>query len=248
MRLDVVGMLVLLTEPLHLSLVLAGIGVLAALLHRRRLGGALLLASIAWTAVWSIPQCADWLRAPLEQRYQAPAIAALPEVDAIVVLGGGSLAPTSEGSGRLGLAAQAWFARRAPYILVSGGGGRMGNGRGRSEAAKMARALNAMGVPASALVLEDRSRNTRENAAMTAALARERGGHRVVLVTSALHMPRASLEFRHAGLDVIPLPAFDAPDDRADRWRPSRRALWRSGRGLKEYAGLLALGAGIASR
>lgn len=241
-------MLVSLTEPLHLSVVLTGLCIVAILLHRRTLGALLLVAAIAWTAVWSLPQCADWLRAPLEQQYQVPAMAGLPKVDAIVVLGGGSLAPTSEGSGRLAAAAQAWFAGRAPYILLSGGGGRMGSGRGRSEAAKMAGALTEMGVPDSALVLEERSRNTRENAAMTAALARDRSMRQVLLVTSALHMPRASMEFRQAGLEVIPLPVFDALTDDPGGWRPSRTALWRSGRALKEYVGMLALRAGVPMR
>jgi uncharacterized SAM-binding protein YcdF (DUF218 family) len=81
----------------------------------------------------------------------------------------------------------------------------------------------------------------------TARLARPRGIHRILLVTSSLHMPRASLLFREAGFEVVPVavPEGSSADRWADRWLPTRRALWRSGRALKEYAGLLALHAGV---
>jgi uncharacterized SAM-binding protein YcdF (DUF218 family) len=54
-------------------------------------------------------------------------------------------------------------------------------------------------------------------------------------------MPRASLLFRQAGLDVVPLAVPELPRraDWQDRWLPSPSALWRSGRAFKEYAGLL---------
>jgi hypothetical protein len=52
-------------------------------------------------------------------------------------------------------------------------------------------------------------------------------------------MPRASLWFRDAGIAVTPV-AVPEPSPRTGgaRWLPSRAALWRSGRALKEYAGL----------
>ncbi len=111
----------------------------------------------------------------------------------------------------------------------------------------MARAIESLGVPPSVLVLEDRSKSTEQNALFTARLARPRGIHRILLVTSSLHMPRASLLFRETGLEIIPVPVPERSikADWADRWLPTRSALWRSGRAFKEYAGLLALHAGI---
>ena len=70
----------------------------------------------------------------------------------------------------------------------------------------MAEAIVTLGVPPSALVLEERSHSTLENAQFTARLARERHIRDVLLVTSAVHMPRASLLFRDAGIDAIPVP------------------------------------------
>ena len=67
--------------------------------------------------------------------------------------------------------------------------------------------LAALGVPHSAILLEGNSRDTNGNAryvARWAATLPERP--RILLVTSALHMPRALLEFKAAGLDVVPAP------------------------------------------
>jgi uncharacterized SAM-binding protein YcdF (DUF218 family) len=146
-------------------------------------------------------------------------------------------------SSRIAAGARAWFAGRAPVVILSGG---VGPPRHR-EADNMARVITRLGVPRSSLLLEDRSHSTRENAGYTSRLAREHGIHRVVLVTSAIHMPRASLLFRQAGLDVVPLAVPERPDrdDWHERWLPSRRALWRSGRAFKEYAGLI--GARVAA-
>lgn len=234
--------LVYLTFPLNLSLWLIPCGIVAWAVRWRMLGGALLVFALAWSSLWSVPQISDWLRAPLERQHPVVEEAVLPEVDAIVVLGGGTLRPERLQSSRLAAAARAWLAGRAPIVILSGGGGRNGSGRGPSEANRMASAIVSLGVPSSALVLEDRSRDTEQNASFTAELARQRGIRKVLLVTSSLHMPRASLLFSEAGFDVVPVPVPEGliRQGWADRWIPTRRALWRSGRALKEYVGLLA--------
>ena len=95
------------------------------------------------------------------------------------------------------------------------------------------------------LVLEEHSRNTAENARMTQVLLQQRGIRRVLLVTSALHMPRARAHFEAVGLEVSPA----ATDHEGQitthwpwwrRWLPGTDALDGSGRGLKEWVSLLA--------
>lgn len=77
--------------------------------------------------------------------------------------------------------------------------------------------LLAHGVPASVIVIEQESRNTRENAQRSAPLLAAMPG-RKILLTSDYHMPRALAVFRHAGISVEPLPAPDA-GKRSYRWQ-----------------------------
>jgi uncharacterized SAM-binding protein YcdF (DUF218 family) len=240
----VIQFLVALTYPLTLSLFLCGCGALAWILRRRVLAGSLLAFALAWSCVWSVPVVSEWLRAPLVRQHDIVAVSTLPRTDAIVVLGGGTLRLDRLASSRLATAARAWLAGRAPVVILSGGSGRGGTHRkGRSEASRMADTIRKLGVPSSALMLEDRSRTTEENALFTARLAREHGIHRVLLVTSSLHMPRASLMFKDAGIDAVPVPVPErtSEDTWSDRWLPTGRAMWRSGRAFKEYAGLLSV-------
>jgi uncharacterized SAM-binding protein YcdF (DUF218 family) len=64
------------------------------------------------------------------------------------------------------------------------------------------------GVPASAIVVEGRSRSTRENALYTKPILTALPG-RKVLLTSDYHMFRARLVFRKVGIEVIGRPIPD---------------------------------------
>jgi uncharacterized SAM-binding protein YcdF (DUF218 family) len=140
---------------------------------------------------------------------------------------------------RLAQGARLYLAERAPRVILSGGG----EGE-RTEARTMALGMRKFGLPQDALLLEEHSTDTMTNAQYTATLARAHGVRSILLVTSAIHMPRASVLFRNAGMAVVEVPVPEPPsirgDQWADRWLPSPRALWRSGRALKEYAGLVA--------
>ena len=71
------------------------------------------------------------------------------------------------------------------------------------------------------IVLEDRSRNTRENALFTRHLVTPKPGERWLLITSAWHMPRAIGCFRAVGLDLEAYPVdFRTEGDTTDYWRP----------------------------
>lgn len=235
-----------LSYPPALSLCLLGVALLLWLPRRRWTAGAVACAALAWSMLWSIPFASESLRGVLEQRHAVRDASALPAADAIVVLGGGShyswldrpeVDPDHLRSSRLAAGARAWHAGKAPKIILSGGGA-----GDNTEARRMAAAIQRLGVPPEALVLEERSRDTRDNARFSVALAAEQGGRHVLLVTSALHMPRATLLFTRMGADVTPVPV---PEGRPAtgwlaRWLPSRRALWRSGRAFKEFAALAA--------
>jgi uncharacterized SAM-binding protein YcdF (DUF218 family) len=99
---------------------------------------------------------------------------------------------------RVELAVQLYRERVAPVLLLSGG-----CPRPVSEAEVMRALAVAAGVPDAAILVETASSNTAENAFASARLLRQRGARRVVLVSHRLHLPRARLLFRLAGLKVV---------------------------------------------
>jgi uncharacterized SAM-binding protein YcdF (DUF218 family) len=75
-----------------------------------------------------------------------------------------------------------------------------------NEATVLVDQLVAWGISKDRLVVEGQARNTHENATLSAAIVRARGWTRVLVVTSAFHMPRAYGCFRAEGLAVDALP------------------------------------------
>jgi uncharacterized SAM-binding protein YcdF (DUF218 family) len=78
----------------------------------------------------------------------------------------------------------------APRIIVTGG-----EQHGHIQAQVMARLVEAQGVPSSAVFIEPNAENTIENACYTARIMKQHGWHSAEVVTSASHLPRASLIF-----------------------------------------------------
>ncbi|WP_200343108.1 YdcF family protein [Rhodovibrio sodomensis] len=89
---------------------------------------------------------------------------------------------------------------RSDRVLVAVGGG------AAREAAAIAEVAGAAGVPPAAILAEARSRNTLQNAVLTAHLVRRHGLRGGYLVTDWPHMPRAWLCFRLAGVRCRPAP------------------------------------------
>ena len=90
-------------------------------------------------------------------------------------------------------------------VLELSSGDIVNYGRGSSEIVQM------LGVPRSAILEESASRNSHENAAYTSRLLLAHKLHRVLLVTSAMTMPRALAAFRHQGIDTIAPPTDFTP-------------------------------------
>ena len=85
-------------------------------------------------------------------------------------------------------------------VLASGGGSRSGV----PYAVTMSQALREEGVPADLVWTEQESRSTYENAFNSARLLKQKGIHKIILVTEAYHMRRSEACFRHQGVDVVP--------------------------------------------
>ncbi len=199
-------------QPINLAIFLLLAGLLAALFGRRRLAATgsvlafLILALSAWTSVGAM------MLTPLEERFPKPA---LPQkVDGIVVLGGGFEGAINLARGGYELNSSgdrmvetAILARRFPQakVVVSGGNGSLFlDGEGDADTAP--RLLGALGVSADRMILEDKSRNTYENAIFSGRLVQPKPGETWLLITSAFHMPRAKALFDKAGFPTIPWP------------------------------------------
>jgi uncharacterized SAM-binding protein YcdF (DUF218 family) len=243
-------------SPLTLALGLWLLSATALLFRRRRLATA--LAAIAFAGLWvaSTPVTGQTLAASLESRYPPRTVKETPAGDAILVLGGALVGahpprrPTFNLGGaatRVWHAAELYRAGKARWIVVAAGNQPGSRGQ-QVEADAIADMLQVLGVPRSAVVLEGRSRNTRENAANVRAVIQRLGARRVLLVTSGVHMPRAmktfALEWAGSGVTFYPAPADIAvasPVFSADMWIPNASALGFVTGALKEYAGIVAL-------
>ncbi|MBK1986080.1 YdcF family protein [Sphaerospermopsis aphanizomenoides BCCUSP55] len=163
----------------------------------------LLVCSNAWVAK-SLVRSLEWQNIPSAE---------IPQVEAIVVLGGATKSgvwprPTvdlSESGDRVIYAAQLYRQKKAPIIVLSGG--RIDwRGSGSPEAADMANILISLGIPAEAIIQEPDSLNTYQNAVNVKKILTNRGIKKVLLVTSAMHTPRSLKIFQRQGMDVIPAP------------------------------------------
>ena len=239
----------LLAMPLGSAAALGALACVAFALGRTRTAAGLLAFMLVWLWTWSTPLVGQAVIGTLSNRYPPQRAEAYPPADAIVVLGGGirpisgdlvypDLGPAAD---RVLHAARLYQAGKAPLIILSAGNV-WGDPDLQSEAEATRMLLGALGVPRDAVAVEGSSRNTRQNAILTAELAGGRGIRRILLVTSAWHMPRALATFRRTELDIVPA-ATDHARPGAMPWilriLPQTSALALSTCALKEYLGLL---------
>ena len=159
-------------------------------------------ACLAWNVFWALPSTMLWMGGALERGTPPVPLDKVPQADAIVVLGGGMMSQAGamaypelfSGADRVWHAARLYKAGKAPLIIFSG----VGEGPGAKQF------LRDLGVPSKDVLLEDKSRNTVENIVNTKALCAEKKIQRVLLVTSAFHMPRTLRTCELAGFEVIP--------------------------------------------
>lgn len=188
----------------------------------------------------------------LEAQYPPYDLASGKTFDIIVVLGGGvagkgTLRPTDElsssGTKRTVCGVELFSRAVAPRILFSGYGWDF-SGDEPSEGTIMKAFAVRLGVPVDAILVEDRSRNTYENAIESKRIV---GNASVLLVTSAIHIPRALHLFRRQGLDATPFPCgYLATNQAGDAWDgdpfdliPDIDALWKSTAAITEFVGIL---------
>lgn len=210
------------------------------------------MAGVVTLGMWllSSPAVAFWLSLHLLPQVSPITLDDLKrhKVQAIVVLGGGIENDVPEYNGptlspdamsRLLYGVHLSRTSHLP-MAYTGGIGWAGLPGQASEAEVAALALNRMGAPALRWQ-ETQSRDTRENALLTAALLKNDGVSHIALVTHAWHMPRSVQQFENAGLLVTPAPMGYIRNDMplSLQWLPSGQGLRHSGWLIREWLGLL---------
>ncbi|BAQ64293.1 YdcF family protein [Geminocystis sp. NIES-3709] len=197
----------------------------------------------------------------LEWQYISPPDK-LPNVDAIVVLGGGikpriyprAMIDVADGGDRVIYSAKLYKMGKSPLIIPTGGRISWGGGENLpSEADDMTELLLLLGVPESAIIKEGNSFNTYDNAVNTRQILQKLKINRVLLVTSALHMPRSVKIFEKQNIEVIPAPTDylvtkkDFQEDtKESKWQdtllnffPDSNSLNNTTLAIKEYIGMV---------
>ncbi|MEM1308928.1 MAG: YdcF family protein [Cyanobacteria bacterium P01_H01_bin.153] len=249
-------LLPLLVYPLGLASLLLLLTLWATWRRRRRL--AMLSTIAAFLILWAgsnawvatqLVQSLEWQNLPPDP---------MPEAEAIVVLGG-STRPADyprpwvdvmEAGDRVLHGAQLYKAGKAPQLILSGG--RIPwRGGGPPESDDMAQIAIAMGVPKAHILEDPTSLNTYQNAVNVKAILAQEGINRVLLVTSAMHMPRSLAIFQKQGIEAIAAPTdFLISEREITEVGGTRQAMLLSllpdashldsiSRAMKEYIGLL---------
>jgi uncharacterized SAM-binding protein YcdF (DUF218 family) len=223
-----------------LLVALAGLWLLgrAGSARGRRTGWVLVLGALGSLWLLAMPYVAGGLTW-VAQRSPVLALAQPLRAQAIVILGGGSaresaaeygMQPAAGGGLLERIAYGAYLARRTSLpVLVTG----------TPLEAQAMRASLARDFGVQVRWVEERSRDTFENAQFSAPILRAAGVERILLVTSAVHEPRAAAEFSAAGLQVDPAPVrvWSQPRYTPASFLPSASALLESTEALYELIG-----------
>lgn len=212
--------------------------------RRKRIFGALGLLMLC---VPSMEVVSAALARGLEQRV-APTFDPEAVYDAVVLLGGVSdermtaeshQPAYNDNVERAVMTARLLREGRAKVAIVSGAAEEPALAQ-FGEARVLADQLEEWGIGRDRILLEERARNTRENATYVAEMVRARGMRKVLVVTSAFHMPRAQACFRAVGLDVdvLPVDYRISAGGKRDVF-PQARPLFQSTSMLREMLGLV---------
>ena len=180
----------------------------------------LIIGALMWSL--STSPASDAILGGLEHNFTVPKN---PKGDVIIILGGGAHdgAPDLSGVGtpsemmlfRVVTAVRLHKRLRIP-IIVSGG---TVFKHVKPEAPIVKRFLVDLGVPDNAIIMEDKSLDTSQNAKNTQKICLEARYKTPILVTSAFHMKRSVMQFKSLGMQVIPFPTgFQSWQNRRYGW------------------------------
>jgi uncharacterized SAM-binding protein YcdF (DUF218 family) len=201
-----------LAVPSSLFIIIGIVGIALLPTRYRATGRRLVVASLILIAAIAFLPIGTFLSQPLEDRFP-PWTPAQGAPAGIIVLGGAIDPVLSAARGQIALNDEAErltvavkLARDYPNarIVFSGGNGDLIGGLPEGKFA--AEFFESLGLPSNRIAIENQSRNTFENAVYTKRVVAPKPGERWLLVTSAMHMPRAVGVFRQIGFPIVPYP------------------------------------------
>jgi uncharacterized SAM-binding protein YcdF (DUF218 family) len=230
----------MIASPINLLLFGALAGVLLSYRRRARFGRALALTAVLVLLAAATLPVGMLLIAPLEDRFPVPP-SDLPPPDGIIVLGGAIDDVTSAARGQTifdeggeRITETVILAKRYPEarIVYTGGTASFVPGASSTEALRARHIMAQMGIAPERITIEDKSRNTEENARFTAAIVHPEPSQRWIIVTSAFHMPRAMGVFEKAGFQPI---AYPVSFYTLGRWTDDLRLKFWPARNLRVF-------------
>jgi uncharacterized SAM-binding protein YcdF (DUF218 family) len=234
-----------LIDPVALLTVVLLVGISLVLTSRRSKVVLLFLPTLLILFILSISPTASVLCRYLEYDYIPTYESPLPQMDVVVVLGGGVTEPEDNGETLLSLASAARLLRAVQALRESGATTLvctgMGNGR-QTEAAVMALNAERLGIERDRILVEPKARNTTEHVLELSRLYPDKA-IRIGVVTSAYHLKRSEGEFRRYYTHVTPIPSEFLYSTRrgpmAAAFLPNTGSLFKSATALHEMVGLL---------
>jgi uncharacterized SAM-binding protein YcdF (DUF218 family) len=213
--------------PSNLIIVVGIVGALLLRTRYARAGWRMAIGALVLLAILGLSPVGNALILPLEQRFPRwDASHGAP--DGIIVLGGAITPDVSMARGEPALneaaeriTAAVVLARRYPRarVLFTGGSAALLFPEG-TEGEIALHLFVALGIAPERILIDDKSRNTIENAVYSQLLAQPKKGERWLLMTSAYHMPRAIGVFRRVGFDVEAYPVDWRTRGKRDALRP----------------------------
>jgi len=202
-----------LLDPVGIAILILVGALVAERYERRKLARGLVAGTALFLAAFYLLPLDDMLARPLESKYARPVLPA--HVDGIVVLSGGvkpyifaSRGVMADNATVMRMIAGADLARRYPmarfvFSGTSGVGARMRD----AEFTSVEQFFRSLGVAPGRTIYERASLDTVQNLRFTKQLVNPKPGETWVLVTSAMHMPRAMAVANGLGWKMLPWPS-----------------------------------------
>jgi uncharacterized SAM-binding protein YcdF (DUF218 family) len=233
-------------DPLFIVFLLLLLTLLVYIVTAKNRSGALILfLSLVLLYGASIFPVANYLCFYLEENYITNQPVMDKNIDAIIVLGGGThdidslknTFPTEISASRVAHAVEVYNKSNVKYFVCSG----RSDGQ-LSEAEVMARLAEKLGVPKEKIRIDTKSKNTWENAIEANKIFVNKNIN-VGIVTSAFHMKRSEREFKKYFNNVFPLPAnyfYSSGKEKSfTQYFPQTKYLYKTSIALKEIVAQL---------